>query len=304
MRRRLPITGMTAALVLGSIVPDVDAVLAPRGFDLYLQAHSSGTHSLLGATIAGVALAMFLRVTLAGSRTFSLLLAACLGTFGHIFWDLADGSDIRLFKPFSEAMFGWHLFAMGDPIVLFVLAAAVFIAWRQPIHAFKVATAALVVLSALLAAKNVTQERARARYVVSVAAAPPQVVEIAPMWGRLFSWTIYDRVGETVRGWRVDGSNDDVALLFEYSDEAQEPAARISRALPVVQAFLGLSKIPFARSQQDGGRRLVLWSDVTSCSVGRCDVSFGGAFDSRLEPLYQIIQIGGFSQRFPLHAVR
>src|SRR6266853_2650023 len=99
------------------------------------------------------------------------------------------------------------------------------------------------------------------------------------------SWTIYDRVGEDVRGWSVDGRSGGVALLFEYRDEAQVLAARISRNLPVVRRFLGFSKIPFARLEQRGGRRLVLWSDVTSCSPGRCDVSFGGAYDSKIAPL-------------------
>ena len=304
VRRQLPVKGITAALLLGSVLPDSDAVIAPRGFDLYLQAHASGTHSLLGAIIGGVILTLVLRLALRDSRTFPLLLASWLGTLGHIFWDLADGSDIRLFKPFSDVMFGWHLVAMSDPLVLLVLAAAVFVAWRRPMDAFKVGTAALVLLSLLLVVKKTTQDWARARYTASVAAAPPEAVAIAPVWGRLSSWTIYDRVGEDVRGWSVDGRSGGVALLFEYRDEAQVLAARISRTLPVVRRFLGFSKIPFARLEQRGGRRLVLWSDVTSCSPGRCDVSFGGAYDSKIAPLYQVIQIGGFSQRHPLPALR
>ena len=34
IHRRSALTGVTAALVLGSILPDADAALMPRGFDL------------------------------------------------------------------------------------------------------------------------------------------------------------------------------------------------------------------------------------------------------------------------------
>jgi len=87
-----------------------------------------------------------------------------------------------------------------------------------------------------------------------------------------------------------------VTLAFEYHDAADAPAVVLSRELPVVRAFLGLSKIPFVRMECDGARCLVLWSDVSSCSIRGCDLSFGGAFDRNLAPLYQLIRIGGFSQ--------
>jgi hypothetical protein len=44
-------------LVLGPILPDADARLAPRGFDLYLRAHASGTHSLVGTIVEALVLA-------------------------------------------------------------------------------------------------------------------------------------------------------------------------------------------------------------------------------------------------------
>ena len=305
MRRRSSTAGVTAALVLGSILPDADAVIASRGFDVYLHAHASGTHSFIGALIGGALLALLLRLVLAESRTFQLLLASYVGIIGHVFWDVADGSDIKFFKPLSDALIGWHLFAMGDPIVLFVLVVAVLFAWRRPIYGRNVAIAALLVLAGLLATKRTTQNWARARYAAVVASpSPPEATAIAPEWGRLLRWTIYDRAGERVRGWSVDAWSGNVVPLFEYQDQAQAPAARISRALPVVQAFLGFSKIPFVHLEQRDGRRLVLWSDVTACSPGRCDLSFGAAFDSKNEPLYQLVQIGGFSQMRPLPSVR
>ena len=292
--------GVTAALVLGSILPDGDAALALTGFDRYLRAHASGTHALLGTAVEALVLALVLRLFVTGARVLPLVAASWVGIAGHVFWDLADGSDIALFKPFSDAALGWHLVAMGEPIVLATLAVAVLVAWRWPARARRAAAAALLLLGVLLTVKQTTQTWARARYAASVVNDAPEAVAIAPILGRLFAWTIYDRDGDLVRAWNVDGRSGAVALAFEYRDAADAPALGLSRELPVVRTFLGLSKTPFVRTERDGPHRLVLWSDVSSCSTRGCDVSFGGAFDGNAAPLYQLIRIGGFSQRRPV----
>ena len=300
IRRRSEGKGVTAALILGSILPDADAALAPRTFDLYLRAHASGTHSLVGTIVEAFVLAVVLHALVRGSRFSTLLAGSWVGLVGHIFWDLADGSDINVLKPFSAAAFGWHLVAMGEPIVLSVLAAAVLSAWRWPLRAQRIAVAAVVTLGVLLAVKTTSQKWARARYVASIISEAPEVVEIAPEVGRLFAWRIYDRVGIRVRAWRVDGRLGSVSLAFERHDAQNAPAVALSRDLPVVRTFLALSKIPFVRVEDDGARRLVLWSDVRTCSTTGCDLSVGGAFDATTSPLYQLIQLGGFRQRRPL----
>jgi inner membrane protein len=297
VRRRPTLTGVTAALVLGSILPDVDAALVPQGFDLYLRAHSSGTHSLPATVVEALALAVVLRLLVTGSRVLPLLIASWVGIVGHIFWDLADGSDISLFRPFSDAVLGWHLLAMGEPIVLVVLGAAVLLSWRWPTYAPRSAAIAIVLLSVLLAVKKTTQEWAWTRYADTVVNGAPKIIAIAPSLGRLFLWRIYDRDGDRVRAWSVDGRIGVVTLAFEFHDADDAPAVLLSRELPVVRAFLELSKIPFVRMERDGPRLLVLWSDVSSCSIRGCDVSFGGAFDRNTAPLYQLIRIGGFSQQ-------
>ena len=180
VRRRPALTGVTAALVLGSILPDADAALAPRGFDLYLHAHASGTHSLVGTVVEALVLALVLSMLVTGSRMLPLLVASWVGVVGHISWDLADGSDINLFTPFSDAMLGWHLVAMGEPPVLVMLAAAVLLAWRWPVRARSFAAAALVLLSVLLTVKKMTQDRARARYAESVVQETPRALAITP----------------------------------------------------------------------------------------------------------------------------
>ena len=290
--------------MIGSILPDADAALIPGGFDVYLHAHAAGTHSMLGTVVEALLLALAVRMVVTGSRVLALLAASWAGAIGHVLWDLADGSNIYLFRPFVDAVIGWHLVAMGEPIVLVTLAAAALFAWRCPAHARRSAAAALVAVSILLAVKKTTQRRARARYVEAIGNEAAGAVAIAPVSGHLFAWMIYDRYGERVRAWRVDGRSGTVTLAFEYRDAADAPAIQLSRELPVVRTFLGLSKLPFVRTEIDGPRRVVLWSDVTSCSIRGCDQSFGGAFDGNRTPLYQMIRIHGFTQRRAMPADR
>jgi membrane-bound metal-dependent hydrolase YbcI (DUF457 family) len=130
-------TGMTSALVLGSVLPDIDIVLVPTGFDRYLYAHAAGTHAVAGTIFGALLLAAVLRRLVKGSRFLILLIAAWIGTEGHVLADLADGSDIGVFEPLSPSVFGWHLFSMGDPFVLCGLAVAALAATTWPRYAWR-----------------------------------------------------------------------------------------------------------------------------------------------------------------------
>lgn len=293
-------TGLVSALVLGSLLPDVDIALAPRAFEIYLRAHASGTHSLVGSFAGALLLAAALRGLVRESRYWPLFCASWAGTLGHIFWDLADDGDIKVLDPLSGAVFGWHLVAMGEPAVLTLLVAAVLLAWRWPLRARSAAGVALVGLGLVLTVKTISQASARARYAEAVPVKLPGSIEVVPILGSLSRWTVYDRVDDIVRAWRVDSHSRAVDFQFERSDAEASPVAAASRDLPVVRAFLGLSGMPFARIENDGAGRIVLWSDIRWCSPASCDVSFGGAFDSAMTPLYQIVQIGGLRQTRPV----
>ena len=301
LERRSERRGVVAALVVGSILPDIDAPLAFYRFDLYLRAHAAGTHSLVGTVFGAVVLALVLRALVRGSRPVPLFAAAWMGTLGHVFWDVTDGSNTRLLEPFSGAVFGGHLVALAEPIVLVLLGATVVAAWRQPARARLVAGTGLAFISLLLGVKVISRTSARHRYDAAVGAeSRPQAVDIFPRFGQLFGWIVFDRAGPSVRAWRVNDRAGVVSLAFEREDAPEDAAVAHSRELPVVRSLLGFAAIPFVRVETDGGRRMVLWSDVLECSSAGCDVSFGGAFDAVGTPLYQEIRIGGFRQRRPL----
>ena len=66
--------------------------------------------------------------------------------------------------------------------------------------------------------------------------------------------------------------------------------------MPVVESFLQLHGLPFARIEHHDDVTVVLWSDARKCSADECEISFGAAYDDRHTPLYQIIQVGSFRQ--------
>jgi membrane-bound metal-dependent hydrolase YbcI (DUF457 family) len=302
--RRPSSRGVAAALLVGSILPDADAILAPVRFDLYLKTHASGTHSLLGTFVEALALTLALRRMEKGARILPLLVASWAGLLGHVFWDLADGSDIELLRPVRDITFGWHLVSMGEPLVLACLLAAVLVAWWWPLRSRASAAVALALLGAFLVSKVQSQNLARTHYVAALGSEAPPSFAIAPQFGRPFSWTVYARTGEYVRAWSVDSRVGYISSAFAYRDASALPGVEQSRDIPVVHTFLGLSMIPFARVADDKGQRFVLWSDATSCSANGCGVSFGAAVDDNMTPLFQVIQIGSFRQQRALSRVR
>jgi membrane-bound metal-dependent hydrolase YbcI (DUF457 family) len=294
-RRR---AGLTAALILGSLFPDIDAALVTRGFDSYLHAHASGAHSVLGTVVGAVIVGVTVRAFAAGAALLPLVVAAFIGTIGHVVCDLANGSDIRFLEPFSSRTFGWHLVVMGEPILLVALAAGVVTAWWRPSLRRRAATAALAFVVLFCLAKALTQSRARALF-SQRGGGSPTAVAVAPKMAAPFTWTVVERRDDRFCAWTVDVSRGTVTPDFEFRDASGATVGR-SRGLPVVQTFIALARMPFARTEGDGATQIVLWSDMTTCSARGCDVSFGGAFDSAGTPLFQVIRVGGFIEKRPL----
>ncbi len=300
--QRAKANGMTAALVIGSIAPDVDGVLAFKGFDLYLRAHASGTHSIAGALVVAAVLGVILRRFVRDSTFVPLVAASWVGTIGHILCDLADDGDIAVFQPFSGAVVGWHLFPMGDLLVLAVLVVTVLGALRWTRAPQYAGMCGLLALTCLTGLKIRSQQMAIAHYREMAEVESVIAPGIRPQIG-LFDWMIYDRAGDRVRGWRVDAWNGRSSVAFERHDAADGPLVDASRGVPVVRRFFGFASLPFARVEADGPRDLILWSDARWCSLDRCDLSFGVAFEAGV-PLYQLIRIGPFTQTQPIRRRR
>ena len=159
-RQSSPVRGRVMAGILGALLPDVDAVLMPFGWDIYLRAHEIGTHSLAGSLpIAGVA-ALIARPFARDTRVFDLFAAAWLGCLSHIALDVLSGARIQIGWPLVPGRVSLPLVAMGEPWLLAIFVAgavALAMSRRRP----RATAVALVVgVAAFLGVKAVLLARA------------------------------------------------------------------------------------------------------------------------------------------------
>jgi membrane-bound metal-dependent hydrolase YbcI (DUF457 family) len=285
-----------AAFLLGSLAPDIDALLMPSGWDRYLLAHQQLTHSIAGTLACAVLTALVLAAIRRTWRDFlHLTRCAWIGTaLAHVGLDLVSGGTVRPVWPLLDMRWTLPLVGMADPILatplwLFFLASFV---WRR--LAARLARFALGAALALLAVKSVSLALAGgivARHTPAIADA---VIEAE--WGSFVRWAAFDRSGDVVRRWKVDVANRSLALALERSGPRESPEARASLALETVRNFHAISDLGFPEIRRDGATTTVLWSDIRFCFRSGCALWFGGTFDAALRPVEQFVMVGSFRQ--------
>jgi len=323
-----PRRSVVAACAGASLLPDVDAVFMPTGWDRYLVAHEIGTHSLAGAVLLGVLLAAGLGWWRPSLKNGAIWAAAIAGTAGHVFWDLANGGDIRLFWPISPLRIGGHLAAMGDPVVLIPLLAFGFVAWVWRQHARIAADIVLLALAGVLVARVGLQHRALEAHARAVAvplvwrtapsrgASPAHAsgrelsptVEDGPaierraiesQWGTLADWWVYDRTADAMRVWHVNGWTGDVVLLQRVSVDADSVEAAADAVRPAERA-VKLWDFAFVRRRPYESGEDVLLSDLRFCISGECGVWFGGHLDAAGQPREEVVIVGPWRMTRPI----
>src|SRR5512142_905480 len=121
----------TAALVIGSNLPDLDILWSMGGGATYLKYHRGITHSILGAAVLAVLLATI--ICLVGRRfpppnksrpTLDarwIFLACLIALGGHVLMDFTNAYGVRLFLPFSYRWYAWDIMFIIDPLLLAIL---------------------------------------------------------------------------------------------------------------------------------------------------------------------------------------
>ena len=288
--------GSRAAFLLGALAPDLDILLVPRGWDVYLDVHQAWTHTILASPILALAVAGVVAVFARSARVPRLWIAAWIGVLiGHVGFDLVSGSDMQLFWPLTSARFGPHWLTMADWLAVGVVlaATAISVRWR-----WTAAWVALGLMSALLGVKAGSQGSAQRVFLAAVASDHDDLTEARPdaVSGRLFDWVFYDRRGSSVRAWRVSARTGRVDQIFSIEATTDDAVVAASRAVPVVSTFIKLARLPFPHIEVDGARSLILWSDPRYCAADGCRLSFGAVFNAAGVPILQVIRIGTFEQ--------
>ena len=224
--------GSRAAFVLGALAPDLDILLVPRGWDVYLNAHQAWTHSLALSPVVGLLVAGVVRLVSKSAKLDRVWIAAWIGVVaGHLLFDLVSGSDMQLFWPVLSTRFSPHLLAMSDWLAVGIVVLATAASYRRRWLAAWLTVAAMVLL---LSVKAGSQSLARRAFEASVAGEQDEVASARPdaVSGLPFEWVFYDRQGRAVRAWRVNARTARTELLFSLNATGDEAAVAASRAVP------------------------------------------------------------------------
>ena len=129
--RHLQGRGAGAAAVLGALSPDIDFVLMPFGWDIYLRAHVAGTHSIAGAIVTGLGSAALVRLCVRHSALTQLGQAAVIGALTHLACDIVSGARLQPAWPVWTETVSWPLVAMADPWTIAIVLAGAVAMWIQ-----------------------------------------------------------------------------------------------------------------------------------------------------------------------------
>lgn len=325
--------GAGVAAVLGALSPDLDAVLMPFGWDLYLRVHQVGTHALVGTVACAALVATVVRVCTRGSRpstslraTLSrlrgrwgrLAFAAWVGALSHVGLDIASGATVRVLWPVADTVTRFGLIAMAEPSVVLILAVAALVFWRWPTRRVNAALTSLAFVVVVLAGKAAVRAEAQRLYESTTRRDVVLGQMLDAEWGAFSQWVAIDRTADRVRRWRVDTARSTVARELDLPLATATGPQAISLRAPVVQNFLAAHDFPIAVATGEAPAVEIRWSDLQYCwaigapgavraGVGSlvrpadvpiaCGLWFGVAFDAQGAIVRQFVTIGEWLQR-------
>lgn len=304
--------GVVGAGVLGALSPDVDGVLMPIGWDIYLRAHEVGTHSVAGAIVTALASAGVVRLLARGSRYRVVATAAVAGAISHVAGDLVSGATIRPAWPAVDLPTPIPLVAMADPWPMAVLAAGLVYLWRFRPPARQGARRVLLALVIFLALKATLLGLALSRSPATGGWRSSEDRLLEARWGSLTEWYVFGRTGSSLRQWTIDARGGTPTAIFTWPLHGESDLIAASRSLDTVRNFLHVHDLGFAVQRPvQQGRQAVLWSDIRFCrqtpagaDTIDCALWFGGIYgpDGRL--LTQQVRVGWWIQNRPPPARR
>ena len=315
--------GVGAAAVLGALSPDIDFVLMPFGWDVYLRAHVAGTHSIAGAIVTGLGSAVLIRLCVRHSALRQLCGAAVIGALTHLAGDIVSGARLQPAWPLATQTVSVPLVAMADPWTIAIVLAGGCAMWmqRQQLErGARLAIAALglflMVKAVLLAATLSTIDRdihdASTGDAVPGNTGTERVIEAR--WASFTEWFVFDRRGSQLRQRLISllptargpGAGDHEPRLMLTIDvpDGEDELTRSSKSLLSVRNFLGSHHLVFpVERTESNGTRSVLWSDIRFCwrtgddQPPACALWFGGTFDGDGRPVMQTIHVGSWIQQ-------
>jgi inner membrane protein len=260
--------GATLALALASNLPDVDLVFAVHGSASYLEHHRGFTHSLVGAPLLALALALALRLLVPGSRLPPLVACCLVGVTGHVFMDLWTSYGTRVLAPFDRHWLTWDLVFILDPWILAVLVAA--IAWRRGTpQGPRVASVGLGLVLAYVGARAVLHAQAIEAAVSRLGGRPVERVAALPSPLNPFVWRVIADTGDAYWSGSLDLRGRSGPLLRRVKLAEDATVVRAREESPIASVFLDFSSFPWLEVQETADGTRVTWRDLRFEGTGR-----------------------------------
>jgi len=271
----------TPLLLVAANAPDFDVVTAVRGGFFYFTCHRGYTHSLLGAPVLALALALLFCAIDRSLRKLPVVFALALAGVGsHLLLDWTNAYGVRFLLPFSAHWFSLDLVTLIDVWIWAALILATVAPWVGRLVSSELgarsgtgrgwAVFALLFVPLFDAGRAVLHQRAVATLESrDYDGAAPLKAGAFPTSANPFEWIGVVESSQKMRRYRLNllGAFDPDAGDIFQKPEASPPLDAAART-PQFRAFLSFSKYP-------------LWSAIpvtvpeSATRVAVIDVRFG-----------------------------
>jgi inner membrane protein len=253
--------GATTALVIASNLPDADIVSRLFGSAVFLEHHRGLTHSIAGAPLLALGLALVLRSVFRRSRFLPLMLCGLVGVAGHIFMDLWTSYGTRVLLPFDHTWYAWDLTFIVDPVILALLLASV-VLFRRSAMSPQVAAVGLGLVMTYVGARAVLHARAMDVARDMLPTTPLRQLAALPSPRSPFRWKILADAGSCLYSGELDLNGAPVALTKRDKLAEDAEVSRVRRTSDVAAIFLDFSRFPWLEVTDTPEGRSVSWRDL------------------------------------------
>jgi inner membrane protein len=294
----------TAAVVLGSVLPDADNVASLFGSEIYLRLHRGVSHSFAGVAVTSLLVALLFYRFGKWKDLKKLYLLTLLGQLSHIALDLLNSYGTQIFQPFSDARVSFDLLFIIDLAFTGIVVLGLLLSRSGPTRARAAvfALAAYIGLAAILHVRAADAVRDAAVHngvqVVSSWALPtlgemPADMDLGigrkaeaaiaglpavgthgggfPLPAGPFAWNGFVDDGSTYLRAEVNPFDGAIAWRERVRKGRDAPEARALKDLPDVRTYLWFARFPMVFVSTADGKTVVTFSDLR----------FGGATTRR-----------------------
>lgn len=292
----------TAAVVVGSVLPDADHIASLFGSEAYLRMHRGISHSFAGTAVTSLVVALLLARFGKCKDLKKLYFLALLGQLSHIALDLLNSYGTQVLQPFSNVRVSFDLIFIIDLVFTGIVVAGLLLSRVRPARA----RAALVLLVSYVGLAAVLHARAaeavrdaamrhgvpvvssyalpglrtvpvpREFGIVGKAEAAAGIVPAGtkgvgqgsglrggiPLPAGPFSWNGFVDDGRTYLRAEVDPFDGEIAWKERARKGSVAPEAKVLGTLPDVRTYLWFARFPTVFVTTREGKTVVTFTDM------------------------------------------